>query len=82
MKRMRQAIVKYNNIQAGLLTEEDNGGYLFVYDEQYFKNYPRQFITFQMPVGGRKHAHRGLWVAGERSVAVWSDFRRRTYAHR
>lgn len=47
---MRQAIIKYNHIQAGLLTEEDNGEYLFVYDEAYVSNYPDQFISFQMPV--------------------------------
>ncbi len=50
MKRMRQGIVKYNNIKAGLLTEDDNGEYLFVYDEHYVKNHPHQFISFQMPV--------------------------------
>jgi serine/threonine-protein kinase HipA len=47
---MRQGIVKYNNIKAGLLTEDDNGEYLFVYDEHYVKNHPHQFISFQMPV--------------------------------
>jgi serine/threonine-protein kinase HipA len=47
---MRQGIVKYNNIKAGLLTEDDNGEYLFVYDEHYLKNHPHQFISFQMPV--------------------------------
>ena len=50
MKRMRQGIVKYNNIKVGLLTEDDNGEYLFVYDEHYVKNHPHQFISFQMPV--------------------------------
>lgn len=50
MRRMRQAIVKYNNIKAGLLTEDDNGEYFFVYDEGYAHAYPKQFITFQMPV--------------------------------
>jgi hypothetical protein len=30
---MRQGIVKYNNTKAGILTEDDNGEYLFVYDE-------------------------------------------------
>jgi serine/threonine-protein kinase HipA len=49
MKTMRQGIIKYNNIQAGILTEEDNGEYQFVYDEEYVKIYPNQFITFQMP---------------------------------
>lgn len=47
---MRQGIVKYNNIRAGLLTEEDNGTYQFVYDEAYVQAYPDQMITFQMPV--------------------------------
>lgn len=47
---MRQAIVKYNHEPAGVLTEHDNGEYLFVYDERYVQNHPGQFITFQMPV--------------------------------
>lgn len=47
---MRRGIVKYGSVQAGLLTEEDNGTYLFVYDEKYVQSYPDQFITFQMPV--------------------------------
>lgn len=47
---MRQGIVKYNNIRAGLLTEEDSGEYIFVYDDEYIKTYPDQFITFDMPV--------------------------------
>ena len=47
---MRQAIVKYNNITAGILTEQDTGEYQFVYDEKYAEYYPNQFITFQMPV--------------------------------
>lgn len=47
---MRQGIVKYNNIRAELLTEEDSGEYIFVYDDEYIKTYPDQFITFDMPV--------------------------------
>lgn len=47
---MRQAIIRYNHIQAGVLTEEDNGEYRFDYDDAYVKNYPDQFISFQMPV--------------------------------
>lgn len=53
---MRQGIIKYNNIPAGLLTEEDNGQYLFVYDDAYIESYPEQFICFQMPVN--KHPYR------------------------
>lgn len=47
---MRQALVKYNNIDAGLLTEEDNGDYSFVYYDNYVKEKPGLFITFEMPV--------------------------------
>lgn len=47
---MRQALVKYNNIKAGLLTEQDDGEYWFEYDHTYAQSYPNQFITFQMPV--------------------------------
>ena len=47
---MRQGLVKYNNEVAGILTEDDNGGYLFVYDEKYVLKHPHQFITFNMQV--------------------------------
>ncbi|MCK9321901.1 MAG: HipA N-terminal domain-containing protein [Bacteroidales bacterium] len=58
---MRQGIVKYNNIKAGLLTEEDNGGYLFVYDGKYVKTYPHQFISFEMPVTTRPYRSKRLF---------------------
>jgi len=47
---MRKALVKYNNVSAGILSEEENGEYQFVYYEGYVKNYGNKFITFQMPV--------------------------------
>ncbi len=53
---MRQGIVKYNDELTGILTEEDDGEYLFVYDEKYILKHPNQFITFQMPV--RKQPYR------------------------
>jgi serine/threonine-protein kinase HipA len=58
---MRQGIVKYNNIPAGLLTEADNGEYLFVYYETYVQTYPEQFITFQMPVSHRHYKSKRLF---------------------
>lgn len=58
---MRQGIVKYNNTLAGLLTEEDNGEYLFEYDEMYIKTYPHQFITFAMPVSERPYRSKRLF---------------------
>jgi serine/threonine-protein kinase HipA len=59
---MRQAIVRYNNIQAGLLTEDDTGEYQFVYDEAYTKNYPDQFISFQMPVTTEAYRSKRLFA--------------------
>ena len=58
---MRQAIVKYNSEAAGILTEEDSGGYLFVYDEQYIQKNPAQFITFQMPVNRQPYRSKQLF---------------------
>lgn len=47
---MREALVKYGDIDAGVLTETDQGEYVFQYFDSYIKEYPNQFITFQMPV--------------------------------
>ncbi|WP_428224848.1 HipA N-terminal domain-containing protein [Flavobacterium sp.] len=58
---MRQAIVKYNNIQSGILKELDSGEYEFVYDENYIENYPDLFITFNMPVQRRAYRSKRLF---------------------
>jgi serine/threonine-protein kinase HipA len=58
---MRKAIIKYNHIKAGILTEDDNGEYLFEYDEQYIKNYPKQFITFNMSVSAMPYKSKRLF---------------------
>lgn len=58
---MRQGIVKYNNIPAGLITEDDNGEYFFVYDESYVRNHPHQFISFQMPVTTQPYSSKRLF---------------------
>lgn len=58
---MRQGIVKYNHELAGVLTENDNGEYLFMYDEQYIQKYPDQFITFLMPVTKRPYQSKRLF---------------------
>lgn len=47
---MRQALIKYNTIDAGILTETDQGTYTFDYLSAYIERFPNQFITFQMPV--------------------------------
>ncbi len=58
---MRQGIVQYNSIKAGIITEEDNGEYLFQYDEKYVETHPQQFITFQMPVSGRTYRSKRIF---------------------
>lgn len=47
---MRQAIIRYQDLLAGTLTETDEGEYIFQYDPDYIKKYPDQFLTFSMPV--------------------------------
>jgi serine/threonine-protein kinase HipA len=47
---MRQGKVFYNGQFAGIITETDDGEYLFQYDKKYINNFPEQFITFTMPV--------------------------------
>lgn len=44
-----------------MLTEADNGIYHFQYDETYVKAYPKQFITFQMPVSVKPYRSNRLF---------------------
>ena len=47
---MRTAEVFYQDIKAGILTETNEGHFVFQYDGQYVIEYPHQFLTFTMPV--------------------------------
>ncbi len=47
---MRRAEIYYKDSLAGLLTETDEGQYLFQYDKEYTAKYPDGFISFSMPV--------------------------------
>lgn len=47
---MRSAEIYYQETLAGILTETDEGYFIFRYDEQYVLQYPKQFLTFTMPV--------------------------------
>ncbi len=58
---MRKAIVKYNNKPAGVLSEQDNGEYIFEYDKDYIQIHPHQFITFQMPVSRQPYRSKRLF---------------------
>lgn len=58
---MRQANVFYNNDLAGILTETDEGDYIFQYNESYIINFPDQFITFKMPVNKQVYTEQRLF---------------------
>jgi serine/threonine-protein kinase HipA len=47
---MRKAEIFYCNDKAGILTEMDEGEYIFKYDTDYVNKFPDQFLTFTMPV--------------------------------
>lgn len=47
---MRKALIKYNDVEAGFLTETDQGEYTFNYFDSYCWQFPHQFITFNMPI--------------------------------
>lgn len=48
---MRQGNVFYKDFFAGIITENNDGEYLFQYDKQFINEHPNSFITFSMPVG-------------------------------
>ncbi|MEZ4800987.1 MAG: HipA N-terminal domain-containing protein [Flavobacteriales bacterium] len=47
---MRSGKVFYDDLFAGIITETNDGEYIFQYDEKYVKDHPEKFITFSMPV--------------------------------
>ncbi len=47
---MKQGKVYYKNHLAGIISETNEGDYVFQYDNQYVNDYPNDFITFTMPV--------------------------------
>lgn len=47
---MRRGEIYYDYTLAGILTETDDGDYIFTYNHDYIAKYPNQFLTFSMPV--------------------------------
>ena len=47
---MRTANIFYHDVLAGVLTETDEGHFVFQYDQHYVIQHPEQFLTFTMPV--------------------------------
>ena len=58
---MRRAEVYYKDLLAGILTETNDGEYVFQYDKDYVVKYPQQFITFTMPVTETKYIDKRLF---------------------
>lgn len=58
---MRRAKVLYQNDLAGILTETNEGNYVFQYDEDYVKHHPNDFITFTMPITNTPYVENRLF---------------------
>lgn len=58
---MRKALILYNEIKAGELSETDDGEFRFQYDSDYISNYPNQFLTFSMPVKSTPYTENRLF---------------------
>ena len=51
----------YKDQFAGLITETNDGEYVFRYDRQYVKDHPGDFITFTMPVREQSYTDKRLF---------------------
>lgn len=58
---MRKGKVYYKEFFAGIITETDDGEYVFQYDEQYVNDNPDDFITFTMPVSDKIYKDKRLF---------------------
>ena len=58
---MRQGRVYYKDLFAGIITETNDGEYVFRYDEQYVLDHPNDFITFTMPVSVNPYTEKRLF---------------------
>jgi len=58
---MRQGEVYYNEHLAGIITETNEGEYVFQYDKKYIEEHPEDFITFTMPVTGKQYTEKRLF---------------------
>lgn len=58
---MRQGKVFYQNEWAGIITETDDGEYIFEYDKNYIQNFPNQEIAFSFPVANKLYCEKRLF---------------------
>jgi serine/threonine-protein kinase HipA len=58
---MRKGKVYYKDHLAGIITESNEGEFVFQYDDQYVKEHPSEFITFTMPVTNKPYTDKRLF---------------------
>ena len=58
---MREANIFYKENLAGILTETNEGTYVFKYNNDYINRFPNSFITFTMPVREKSYTDKRLF---------------------
>ena len=58
---MRRANIYYKEAIAGILTETDDGYYVFQYDEKYIAENPKESISLTMPVSSKPYTDKRLF---------------------
>ncbi len=58
---MRLGKVFYKDYLAGIITESDDGEFVFQYDPEYIKNHPQLFLSFTMPVRDEPYTDKQLF---------------------
>ena len=59
---MRKGKVYYKEYFAGIITETDDGEFVFRYDENFATEHPQAFITFTMPVSNKPYTDKRLFA--------------------
>jgi len=58
---MRKGKVYYKEHFAGIITETDDGEFIFRYDKNFVTKHPSEFITFTMPVTNKAYTDKRLF---------------------
>ena len=58
---MRKAAIYYKGFLAGILTETDEGEYIFQYEDKYVQEHPKESITLTMPVSVKTYTEKRLF---------------------
>ena len=58
---MRKGKIYYKEHFAGIITETNDGEFVFQYDLNFVKEHPKEFITFTMPVADKPYTDNRLF---------------------